>query len=213
VPETEPVVTAPAPVQAEKPKAGKFRRFLRIAWMSLAAVIIVFLLGAITDHLVFYSPMQANLSGRLTQAQDGLSQANQAKSDLQTQLNNLTIQLANANDHIGTLEQDQVNLQSELDSANQHVELLKVLVELKTAHLDLMSENIAGAKEALSGTGTHLENLATLVGTVDANLAANMNTRLKFILDGMDSDPTTAQADLGLLADNLQSVESLLFGK
>jgi hypothetical protein len=32
-------------------------------------------------------------------------------------------------------------------------------------------------------------------------------------LDRMDTDSSTAQADLGLLAENLQSVETLLFGK
>jgi hypothetical protein len=88
-----------------------------------------------------------------------------------------------------------------------------VLGELKTAHIELKSGNIAGAKVALSSTAARLETLKPLVETVDANLAANMLTRLNLILAGMDTDSATAQADLGLFAKNLQSVETLLFGK
>ncbi len=86
-------------------------------------------------------------------------------------------------------------------------------MELKTAHIELNNDNVAGAKAALSGTGARLENLKLLVETVDANLAANMLTRLDLILSSMDTDAATAQADLELLARNLQSVEDLLFGK
>ena len=104
-------------------------------------------------------------------------------------------------------------MQSDLDSANLHIELLTVLAELKTAHIELKNDNVAGAKVALSGTAARLENLKPLVETVDTNLAANMLTRLNVILSGVDTDSATAQADLGLLAKNLQSVETLLFGK
>jgi hypothetical protein len=63
----------------------------------------------------------------------------------------------------------------------------------------------------LSNTATRLENLTPVVETVDTALAANMLTRLNLILTSMDTDSVTAQADLGLLAINLQSVETLLF--
>jgi DNA repair exonuclease SbcCD ATPase subunit len=212
-PELEQVATESSPVQAEKPEMGRFQRILRTALIALVAVIVVFLAGFLTDHFARYSPMKAVLTENLTQTQDELSQANQTISDLQSQIDNLTAQLTAANDRIAALEQDKENLQSDLDSANQHIELLTVLGELKTAHIELKSGNIAGAKVALSSTAAHLENLKPLVETVDANLAANMLTRLNLILTGMDTDSVTAQADLGLLAKNLQSVETLLFGK
>ncbi|MBN1454338.1 MAG: hypothetical protein JW963_25195, partial [Anaerolineales bacterium] len=99
------------------------------------------------------------------------------------------------------------------DSANLHIELLRTLVELKTAHIELQNDNLSGAKVALSGTAARLETLKPLVETVDANLAASMQTRLNLILDGMDTNSPTALTDLGLLAKNLQSVETLLFVK
>ena len=104
-------------------------------------------------------------------------------------------------------------MQADLDSANLHTELLGTLVQLKTAHIELQNDNLSGAKVVLSDTAVRLETLKPLVETVDANLAANMQTRLNLILDSMDTDSPTAQADLGLLAKNLQSVETLLFGE
>ena len=212
-PELEQAAAESSPIQAKKPKMRRFQHILRTALIALAAVIVVFLAGFLTDHFARYSPMKAVLTENLTQTQDELSQANQTISDLQSQIDNLTTQLTAANDRIATLEQDKDNLQSDLDSANQHIELLTVLGELKTAHIELKSGNIAGAKVALSSTAARLENLKPLVETVDANLAADMLTRLNLILAGMDTDSVTAQADLGLLAKNLQSVETLLFGK
>ena len=212
-PELEQAAAESSPVQAEKPEMGRFQRILRTALIALAAVIVVFLAGFLTDHFARYSPMKAVLTENLTQTQDELSQANQTISDLQSQIDNLTTQLTVANDRIAALEQDKENLQSDLDSANLHIELLTVLGELKTAHIEFKNGNIAGAKVALSSTAARLENLKPLVETVDANLAANMLTRLNLILTGMVTDSATAQADLGLLAKNLQSVETLLFGK
>jgi septal ring factor EnvC (AmiA/AmiB activator) len=211
--ELEQAETESSPVHAEKPETSRFQHILRTALIALAAVIVVFLAGFLTDHFVRYSPMKAMLTKNLTQTQDELSQANQTISDLQSQKDNVSTQLTAANDRIETLEQDKENLQSDLESANLHIELLTVLGELKTAHIEFKNSNIAGAKVALSGIAARLENLIPSVEPVDANLAANMQTRLELILKGMDTDPATAQADLELLAKNLQSVETLLFGE
>ena len=211
--ELEQAASESSPVHEEKSETRSFQRILRTALIALAVVIVVFLAGFLTNHFARYSPMKAVLTEDLTQTQNELSQANQAISDLQSQIDNLTTQLTAANDRIAALEQNKENLQSDLDSANQHIELLTVLGELKTAHIEFNDGNIAGAKVALSTTAARLENLKSLVETVDANLAADMLIRLDLILTGMVTDSATAQADLGLLAKNLQSVETLLFGK
>ena len=100
-----------SPVQAEKPETGRFQRTLRVALIALAAVLIVFLAGFLTDHFVRYSPMKTALTENLTQAQDELGQANQTISDLQSQIDSLTTQLTAANDRIAALEQDKEKLQ------------------------------------------------------------------------------------------------------
>jgi chromosome segregation ATPase len=212
-PELEQAAAESSPVQAEKPEMSRFQHILRTALIALAAVIVVFFAGFLTDHFARYSPMKAVLTKNLTQTQDELNQANQTISDLQSQIDNLTTQLTAANDRIAALDQDKENLQSDLDSANLHIELLTVLGELKTAHIEFKNVNIAGAKVALSSTAARLEKIKPLVETADANLAANMQTRLNLILTGIDTDSANTQADLGLLAKNLQSVETLLFGK
>lgn len=187
--------------QAEKPqKMESFQRILLLALIGLTAVVVVFLAGFLTDHFARYSPLKAEFS-----------QAKESMTDLQSQVDNLSAQLAAANNRISALEQDKESLQADLDSANLHIELTRTLVELKTAHIELQNGNLSGAKVALSGIAARLEILKPLVETVDANLAASMQTRLNLILDSMDTDSPTAQADLGLLAKNLQSVETLLF--
>ena len=214
MPESEHAETESFPAQAEKPKKmGSFQRILRLALIGLAAVVVVFLAGFLTDHFARYSPMKAELAKNLTQTQDELSQAKQSMADLQSQVDDLSAQLAAANDRISELEQDKESLQADLDSASLHTELLRTLVELKTAQIELQNDNLSGAKVALSDITARLETLKPLVETVDANLAVSMQTRLNLILDSMDTNSPTAQADLGLLAKNLQSVETLLFVK
>ena len=187
-PERVPTEAAPGTVQAEKPKSGRFQRLLRTSLIALGVILVVFLAGFLTDHFARYRP-----------AEVALNQAQQSVSDL-------TAQLETANDRIAMLEPD-------LESATWHVELLGTLVELKTAHFELKNGNLAATKVALSGTAARLEDLKPLVETVDATLAGNMLTRLEMILNGMDNDPTSALVDLELLFTNLQSVETLLFGK
>jgi len=206
-PELKHTQTDSFPGQAEKPKKmGSFQRTLHLALIGLVSVVVVFLAGLLTDHFVRYSPMQAGLTRNLTQTQAELSQAKQSTVDL-------SAQRSAANDRISALELNKENLQADLDSANLHIELTRTLVELKTAHIELQNDNLSGAKVALSGTAARLEILKPLVEMVDANLAASMQTRLNLILDSMDTNSPTAQADLGLLAKNLQSVETLLFIK
>lgn len=213
-PELEHAETESFPAQAEKlQKMESFQRILLLALIGLAAVVIVFLAGFLTDHFARYNPMKAELTENLSQTQGELSQVKQSMADSQSQVDNLSAQLAAANDRISVLEQDKESLQADLNSANLHVELLRTLVELKTSHIELQNDNLAGAKVALSDTAARLETLKPLVETVDANLAASMQTRLNLIMDSMDTDSPTAQADLGLLAKNLQSVETLLFVK
>jgi cell division protein FtsL len=213
-PELEHTETESFPAQAEKPKKmGRFQRILLLALIGLVAVVVVFLAGLLTDHFTRYSPMKAELTENLMQTQDELSQAKQSMADLHSKVDDLSAQQATANDRISAIEMDKENLQADLVSANLHIELLRTIVELKTANIELRSDNLAGAKIALLNTAARLETLKPLVETVDANLAASMPKRLNLILDSMDTNSPTAQADLGLLAKNLQSVEALLFGK
>lgn len=194
-------------------KTNQADRVFRLSLIGLVAIVGVFLAGFLTNHLVRYSPMKAALTENLTQAQDELSQAKQSSADSQSQVDDLSAQIAAANDRIATIEQDTGNLQADLDFADLHIELLRTLVELKTAHIELKNDNVVEARAALSDTAARLETLKPLVETVEADLVENMLTRLTLILDRMDADSSTAQADLGLLVENLQSVETLLFGQ
>ena len=194
-PETKPILVEPTRATAEKPKPGGFNRFLRNTLIALGVILVVFLAGFLTDHFTRYSPTKT-----------ALDQAQQSATDLQSQVDDLAARLEMASGQIAVLE-------PELESANLHIELLNALVELKTAQYELKSDNLAGAKVALSDTATRLETLEPLIGTVDDTLAGNMLTRLDLILNGMDNKPESSLVDLELLFTNLQSVETLLFGE
>lgn len=194
-------------------KIDQPKRILRLSLIGLVAIFVIFLAGFLTNHFARYSPMKAALTMDLTQAQDELSLAIQSIEDLQSQVDDLSMQIDRANNRLAALELDKENLQVNLDSANLHIVLLRTLVDIKTAHIELKNDNPVEAREALSDTAARFETLRPWVETVEANLMSNMLTRLNLILDRMDFDTSTAEVDLGLLAENLQSVETLLINK
>ena len=205
-PEITPADTAHAPEPQEPAAPAKsgwteqIPRFARLGLLGVGVLIAVFLAGFLTDHFARYTPLKATLT-----------QTQKEYSDLQAQKAKLDEQLATADSLSAKLEKDNKTLQSDLDSANLHIELLQALADINAAHIALNNNDVSGAKVALANTASRLEDLKPLVATVDAALAENMLKRLDLIKTGMDSNPETAKADLGLFAKNLHDVETLLF--
>ena len=180
-------------------KAGVIFRSLLI---GLGVIVVAFLAGVLTYHLVRYKPTETSLS-----------QANQSIADLQTSSDALTSQLDIANRQISNLKSENQALQTSLETAELHIELLQALAEINAAHIALTKQDVAAAKVALSNTGIRLESLKPSIGSVDAALADNISQRLALINTSMDNDLESARAELGLLANNLINVETLLFGE
>jgi len=186
--------SAVRPTPEQKNKPSKAVQYLRTGLIWLGVIAVAFLAGILTYHFARFRPVETSLV-QTSQNLEGL----QARSD------ELTDQLKTANRNISTLE-------SELDAAKTHIELLQALADINTAHIALSNQDVAGAKVALSNTAQRFETLKPSIASVDSALAENIGQRLDLINTSMENDPETAMADLGLLAKNLQNVETLLFG-
>jgi hypothetical protein len=102
-------------------------------------------------------------------------------------------------------------LQDELDTTTAHVELLQVLVDVSNARLALSSNDVEGAKAALSNTQQRLDNLVPRIAVFDTNLSQSMPQRLSLIVSDLERDPETAKIDLELLNKDLLEIEAALF--
>lgn len=193
------------PIKQEMPP------WLRTGLIGLGVAVILFFAGFLTDHFARYQPMKENLQAEIAHTQGLLSEANQQIASLQGQLLSANDQLGENGTKINTLETEKTRLEKDLEAANTHVLLLATIREIQTAHIALASGDATEARVALNDTAQHLETLKPTVATMDATLAENMSTRLNLALSGMETDPETAKADLGLLSRNLQNVEALLY--
>ncbi len=199
-----PAISKP---QAESPFSAKAGRFARVGLIGLGAVLLIFLAGFLTSYFVNARPLQASL---VLQGEE-LSQAQLSLEELGSQNVKLSGSLATANNDIAALEGDIDALQSDLEMAEMRLLLLHTVNDFNAANLALSNDDISGAKVALLSTPKRIEALLPLIETVDAPLAKNLENRFKMIQDNLETDPQTAQFDLGLLAKSLLNVETLLF--
>ncbi len=193
----EPVAEPEAPPQEPGRTQVFFKKLLR--WSVLVSLF--FLAGLLSAYFFLYKPVAQNLAETQDRLADAVQQAEELKS-----------RLTAAETTVTGLKSENETLQAELDEANDHLSLIQVLVDVSTARLALVFEDVPGAKLALTDTPAHLERLSARIAEYDANLASSMPQRLSLILSGLESDPKTAEIDLELLTKNLLDVEKALFG-
>jgi hypothetical protein len=193
--------------QVESTFPAKMGHFARVGLIGLGAVSLIFLAGFLASYFVSARPLQASLA---LQGEE-LSQAQLSLGELGSQNVKLSGSLATANNDIAALESDIEALQSDLEMTEMHLLLLHTVNDFNTANLALSNGDISGAKVALLSVPKRIEALLPLIETVDAPLAKNLENRFKMIQDNLETDPQTAQFDLGLLAKSLLNVETLLF--
>jgi hypothetical protein len=104
-------------------------------------------------------------------------------------------------------------LQDELNTTTAHLTLLQVQVDVSNARLALSSNDVEGAKAALSNTQQRLQNLVPRITNFDNSLAQSMPQRLSLIVSGLGRDPETAKIDLELFSKDLLRIEAALFNE
>ncbi len=134
---------------------------------------------------------------------------------LQTGLDSAESELASAQSELERLrpvEEENTGLKAALQSSEQHLDLLFVLVDVNTAQLGMLQEDVLAAKAALSGTDARLASLEKQLDVNDAQTVASLRDRVALVIEEADSDAFAARRDLEILANNLLSLERLLFG-
>jgi septal ring factor EnvC (AmiA/AmiB activator) len=197
--------------RAESPLMSKARRLARNALIALGLILLIFFAGFLTDHFARYQPMYDSMTAEIRTLTGDLAESRQQTADLERKNESLSGSLTIANARIADLESENAGLQTDLDMAAMRTELLHTLADFNAAHIALANDDISGAKVALLNTQKRIDTLAPLIATVDAALAENMSSRFALVLSALETDPETAQADLGLLAKNLLNVEKLIF--
>jgi cell division protein FtsB len=191
-----------------EPEAGSFApeedvqqpapsRRLRRALYWAVMVLLVFGLGVGAAWALQVKP-QSEVIDALTAERD------QVMADLATALDELEV--------LRPLEAKNVKLEAALKSSEQHLDLLFVLVDVSTAQLGILQEDVLAAKAALSGTDARLAKLEVQLEDKDAQTVASLRERVALVLEEVDSDAFAARRDLEILANNLLSLERLLFG-
>jgi hypothetical protein len=191
----EPEAGSFAPEEDVQPPAPS-KRLRRILYWAVM-VLLVFGLGVGAAWALQVKPQSEHIAA-LTAERD------QVMADLATAQDELEV--------LRPLEAENVKLEAAVQSSEQHLDLLFVLVDVSTAQLGMLQEDVLAAKAALSGTDARLAKLEMQLGDEDAQTVASLRERVALVLEEVDSDAFAARRDLEILANNLLSLERLLFG-
>jgi hypothetical protein len=196
----------PAPWEALRPVVPKpdepkppsrIGTFFRKALRWTTGLIFIFGLGVITAWLVRVLPQDVqieDLNNRLNAAETSVG-------ELESQISSL-MPLAVENESI----------LMELSETQKHVDVMSILVDVTSAELALLKEDLVTAKASLSGTDTRLALLQDDLEGEELQTIEGIRTRLTLVLEELDEDVETAMNDLGVLTNNLIALERSLFG-
>jgi chromosome segregation ATPase len=110
------------------------------------------------------------------------------------------------------LKDENAALKADVAEAERHLELLRVLVDVTSAQLELAEDNPAGAGLELAGTDDRLASLQAKLEGSQAATVQGLRERLGLVLDELEGDAFAARRDLEVLANNLLDLERSLFG-
>jgi len=200
-PEVEPVVMEGEPVElleedepAEPP--SKLRRFMSRALRWVTGFMVVFACGVAVTWVV--------------QVRPGLEQIGSLQAELESAQNQIDL-LESEVESLHPLEGENSSLRNEITTTKQRMDLLSVLVDVTTAQLAIAQEDPIAAKAALAGTDDRL--MALDVELIGADTVEKLRNRLALVLEEVDDSAFAAQVDLQVLASDLLSLESDLFGE
>jgi hypothetical protein len=196
----------PAPWEALRPVVPKpdepkppsrigifFRKALR--WTT--GLIFIFGLGVVTAWFVRVQPQDVqieDLNNRINAAETSVA-------ELESQISSL-MPLAVENESI----------LMELSDTQKHVDVMSILVDVTSAELALLRDDLVTAKASLSGTEARLAALQDVFEGEDEQTIEGMRARLSLALEALEEDTETAVSDLSVLSSNLVALERSLFG-
>ena len=191
--EQDVVAEAHEEVVEPAPPSRRVRRIL----MWAVIVLLIFGLGVGSSWALQVKPQAEQIAS----LQTGLDSAESELAAAQAELEILR-----------PLEGENTALKAALQSGEQHLDLLFVLVDVSTAQLGMLQEDVLAAKAALTGTDARLASLEKQLDENDAQTVAGLRDRVALVIEEAGLDAFAARRDLEILANNLLSLELLLFG-
>lgn len=191
------IYEAPTSEEKESPKKPSHlgRLFTKVVRWT-AGIGMIFAFGVALTWLVRVAPLVRDLNG----VQGDLATAIAEIDDLELALEGMQ-----------ALEQSNVALQAELAAAEQHINLLKILSDVSTARLALANDNPAAAHSALVDTDARMSRLQESLDGEDANAIVGLRVRLQQAVSEIDTNMFAADGDLGIMANDLLSLERKLY--
>jgi uncharacterized protein involved in exopolysaccharide biosynthesis len=110
-------------------------------------------------------------------------------------------------DHLLPLEEENAALLVETTAMNQELALLRVLLNVKSAQMALMMDEVADAEERLENSREDLERVSQGMTGAEAEVLRDLINRLDLIQSEIDRDPEAAAQDLEILANTLVTLE------
>jgi len=173
-------------------------RFMRPVLRWMAAIVGLFALGMLATYLLLYTPAAQQLVAARAELQSAQQQAGKTNTAL-----------AAAQKSQADLQAQYDQSQAALKKAAVRISLLQVSNLVASTRLALDNRDGASAQKALTDARTILDQVLPDVQDVDANAATQLDNRLTLVISELN-DPSTAQADLALLASRLSELDSAL---
>jgi hypothetical protein len=181
-------------------KESRLGRFNRAATRILAFILGLFALGLLAGYLLLFRPLQQQHAQLQTEFDKTRATATALSDAQKTDQQNLA-----------TLQAKEKDLTASLAQANDHIHLLQLFGLVRQAQLGLDAKDTVGVRQLLLQIRTELVKSSTLIDQAGPNRSNMMIARLDLILGELESAPTTAVADLTILAANFTQTESDLF--
>jgi hypothetical protein len=171
--------------------------FLRKLLRWTVGILVIFALGILATWITRVQPQK----DRINALNDKLEAADITVEELESRMTEL----------LPVVDENNA-LKGQLNQAQLQVDVFKVLVDVTTAELALVNEDVLTAKASLSGTDSQLETLQEGLPQADQATIEGMRTRLALVLDELETDVFAAGNDLEVLKNNLVALERSLFG-
>lgn len=134
--------------------------------------------------------------------------------ELQTDMAALQSQVESLQAEVETLrplKEENRQLKAQVEDLENHLELLKVLVDVTTAQLEMAQEEPVKAAAALDATDQRLAMLERGLSGPPAETLAGLRERLALVLEEIETNDFAARRDLEVLANDLLSLERDIF--
>lgn len=187
-----------------------FRKFIR--WT--VGLLIIFCLGFLTAVFTIYNQKADELNqsqNELGGAGTTISELEAQITDQQNEIESLNTNIKSLNMKVEALEGENLDLIGKQDNFHLHIALLKARADVVSAQVELYEENPAHARVLLESASLALIKIESLLPEDLKDVVAPLQSRLELAVGGIDDDPETAIADLGILASDLLEIEDALF--